>query len=162
MPKTLVEYLKVEYPLNLIPDSDGGYVFEYPDLPGCLGQIDSLAELPEHAGEARALWLETALERGKSIPPPSREEIFSGKFIVRVPKALHRRLVNQAKEEGVSLNYYAGTLLTAGLVQSELSIRIEELCTKVDALHDHLGVSFVGVHPNRNLDLVVDAFPLAA
>lgn len=164
MPETLTDYLSVDYPLNLIPDPDGGYVFEYPDLPGCLGQIDSLDELSEHAEEAHRLWLETALDRGKAIPLPARQEEFSGKFIVRISRSLHRRLVETAKVEGISLNYYAGTLLASGQVERELSGRIEELCSKIDALHDHLSVSYDGLHrrlPDEMREFA-DEIPLAA
>ena len=34
------------------------------------------------------------------------EQEFSGKISLRVPKSLHRNLVNSAKEEGISLNQY--------------------------------------------------------
>jgi predicted RNase H-like HicB family nuclease len=71
VPEPVSDSLDLAYLLQLIPDPDGGYVFEYPDLPGCLGQIDALAELPEHAEGARRLWLETAFDRGKPIPLPS-------------------------------------------------------------------------------------------
>jgi predicted RNase H-like HicB family nuclease len=121
MPETLDDYLSLSYPLRLIPDPDGGYVFEYPDLPGCLGQIESLDELAEHAEEARRLWLETALDLGKPIPLPSAQGDYSGKFIIRIPRSLHRRLAESAKAEGVSLNFYAGTLLAAGQTEKELS-----------------------------------------
>jgi antitoxin HicB len=121
MPETLTDLLQIDYPLRLIPDPDGGYVFEYPDLPGCLGQIDSLDQLPQLAEEARRLWLETAIERGKEIPLPNRQDDYSGKFIVRIPKSLHRRLAETARSEGVSLNLYAGTLLAAGQAEKELT-----------------------------------------
>ena len=41
------------------------------------------------------------------IPEPIKEESLSGKFVIRVPKSLHRRLVIEAEKEGVSLNQYA-------------------------------------------------------
>jgi len=144
--KTLSDYLNIDYPMRLIPDPDGGYVFEYPDLPGCIGQIDALDELPEHAREARTLWLETAYEDGKSIPVPSRRDDFSGKFVVRIARSLHRRLVESAEDEGVSLNSYVGTLLAAGQAESEQSVRFNDLCTRVDAMHDQLRVSHEGLH----------------
>lgn len=35
--KTLEQYMALPYPLEIIPDSDeGGFVGNYPDLPGCL------------------------------------------------------------------------------------------------------------------------------
>ena len=52
-------------------------------------------------------YLETKLEYGLPIPVPERVEDYSGKFVVRLPKSLHQRLVIEAKNEGVSLNQLA-------------------------------------------------------
>ncbi|PJB49768.1 MAG: hypothetical protein CO103_04155, partial [Chloroflexi bacterium CG_4_9_14_3_um_filter_45_9] len=38
-----------------------------------------------------------------------------GKFMVRIPRSLHRTLAHAAKQEGVSLNQYIGSLLAAGV-----------------------------------------------
>lgn len=125
MPTSLADLLANNYSLRLIPDDDAGYVFEYPDLPGCLGQIDTLAELPEHAEEARRLWLETALELGNEIPLPARRDDYSGKFVVRIPTSLHRKLAESAEREKVSLNFYVGTLLAASQSEREITRKSE-------------------------------------
>jgi antitoxin HicB len=49
-------------------------------------------------------WIETAQENGQSIPEPQMLDDYSGKFVVRLPKTLHRQLVDRAAREGVSLN----------------------------------------------------------
>ena len=41
---------------------------------------------------------------GESIPEPLSERAYSGKFLVRVPAEVHRRLVLEAAEQHVSLN----------------------------------------------------------
>lgn len=41
---------------------------------------------------------------GEPVPEPLSERHYSGRFNVRVPESLHRRLVAEAAEEGVSLN----------------------------------------------------------
>jgi predicted RNase H-like HicB family nuclease len=41
---------------------------------------------------------------GEPIPEPLSERTYSGKFMVRVPAELHRRLVREAAEQHVSLN----------------------------------------------------------
>ena len=62
-------------------------------------------------------WLATARESGDPIPPPSRpsDDAYSGRWNMREPKSLHRRLAEHAKAEGVSLNTPAVTLLAEGL-----------------------------------------------
>ena len=41
---------------------------------------------------------------GEPIPEPLSERTYSGRFLVRVPAELHRRLVREAAEQHVSLN----------------------------------------------------------
>lgn len=48
---------------------------------------------------------------GEHIPAPFASQEFSGKFIVRVPPDVHRRLAIQAAEAGVSLNRLASAKL---------------------------------------------------
>jgi antitoxin HicB len=62
-------------------------------------------------------WIETAREFGDPVSPPSRpaDDAYSGRWNMRVPKSLHRRLAERAKAEGVSLNTLAVTLLAEGL-----------------------------------------------
>ena len=43
------------------PDAEvGGYVIRYPDLPGCMTQVEDEAEIPSMADEIREPWLESA------------------------------------------------------------------------------------------------------
>jgi predicted HicB family RNase H-like nuclease len=48
---------------------------------------------------------------GGPVPEPLAIKIFSGKFMVRIPPGLHRRLVIEAAESGVSLNRLASEKL---------------------------------------------------
>lgn len=41
---------------------------------------------------------------GESVPDPIAMKQFSGKFVVRIPPELHRRLALEAAEAGISLN----------------------------------------------------------
>lgn len=103
-------YLALEYPYTVVPD-DGSYYIEYPDLPGCMTQVEEAQDIPEAAEEIRALWIEGEYEDGHDIPEPLSTEL-SGKFVARVPKSLHRDLVQSAKREGMSLNSYVVALLS--------------------------------------------------
>jgi len=78
---TLNDYLKLEYPITLLPAREGGYVASLRDLPGCVTQGETPQEALEHLEEARHLWLETALELKKPIGLPhsaDAEDPFSG------------------------------------------------------------------------------------
>ena len=49
---------------------------------------------------------------GEVMPEPIATKQYSGKFMVRVPPDLHRRLVLEAAEAGVSLNRIASAKLS--------------------------------------------------
>lgn len=48
---------------------------------------------------------------GEEIPKPIAVRQYSGKFLVRIPPDLHRRLALEAAEAGVSLNRLASSKL---------------------------------------------------
>ena len=61
--------------------------------------------------DAQRGWLTVALENGDVIPVPRTEE-YSGRFNVRVPRLVHRALVEAAGAEGVSLNLFVASVLS--------------------------------------------------
>jgi len=101
----------------LTEDEGGGYLVEFPDLPGCMSDGETVEEAIANAEDAKRCWIAAMKEAGRPIPPPSAEpaEGYSGKWQLRAPKSLHRRLVERARREGVSLNTLAVTLLAEGL-----------------------------------------------
>ena len=50
--------------------------------------------------------------QGETVPEPIACKHYSGKFIVRVPPQVHRKLAIQAAESGVSLNRLASSKLS--------------------------------------------------
>lgn len=105
---------KLKYPINIRPLSNtegGGYLAEFPDLPGCVATGKTVEEALHEAEDAMQSWLSTAKEFGDEIPEPTLAANFSGQWRIRLPKSLHAALALQAKSEGVSLNTLAATLL---------------------------------------------------
>ena len=97
-------------------DADAGYLIEVPDLPGCMTAGSTITEAIEMLDEAMMLWVGAALEEGQTIPEPSHHEHqYSGRLLVRMPKTLHRRLIERAEDEGVSANQLAVALLAKEL-----------------------------------------------
>jgi antitoxin HicB len=109
---TLEEALARDYRFDVIADPDGGFVIRFPDLPGCMTQVERIEDIGVAAEEIRTLWLETAAEMGQDLPAPTFPDEFSGKFNVRIPRSLHRDLVHLAADEGVSLNQLVVSLLS--------------------------------------------------
>lgn len=107
----LSHYLSLPYRLQVVKSEHGDYVVSYPELPGCVTQVDDLADVGPIAGEILAGWLELALEDGQQIPEREPTPDYSGKFLVRLPKLLHRALAEAARDDGVSLNAYVIAIL---------------------------------------------------
>lgn len=104
------EYMKLPYTriIQEMNDESGHYFYgRILELDGCQSTGDTLEELYENLNDALEGYVETKLENNLEIPHPASQEDYSGKFIVRVPKSLHMRLVLEAEREGVSLNQYA-------------------------------------------------------
>ncbi len=109
MPKKLEYYMGLPYNkiIQEIHDESGHYFYgKVLELDGCQSTGDTLEELNANLTEAMEGHIEVMLENEMEIPEPVKEENLSGKFVIRVPKSLHRRLVIEAEREGVSLNQY--------------------------------------------------------
>jgi antitoxin HicB len=110
--------MKLEYPFNirhLSNEEGGGYLIEFPDLPGCMSDGETIDEAIMNGQEAIKAWILAAKEMNRTIPKAGELESQSGKWVQRVPKSVHLRLVNRAKEEGVSLNTLVITMLAESL-----------------------------------------------
>lgn len=104
----VLEYAAIIRPLS--QEEGGGYLAEFPDLPGCYGDGETPEEALKEAEEALASWIQTAHEFGDPIPKP--KEKYSGQWRLRVPKSLHAELSYRAKSENVSLNTLVTTILS--------------------------------------------------
>ena len=104
-----IEYRFTVRPLTV--DEGGGYLIEFPDLPGCPSDGETIEEAIANGEDAKHCWIAAMKEAGRPIPPPSVEpaENYSGKWQLRAPKSLHRWLAERAKREGVILNTLAVT-----------------------------------------------------
>jgi predicted RNase H-like HicB family nuclease len=65
--KTLEYYLALPYTIEAIPD-EGAWFVRIKELSGCMTEVDSWEEILPAIEEAKRLWLELALERGRTIP----------------------------------------------------------------------------------------------
>lgn len=104
------DYMKMPYTrlVQEINDESGHYFYgRILELDGCQSTGDTLEELYENLNEAMEGYLEVKLENNLPIPLPDVLSNYSGKFVVRLPKTLHQRLVIEAEQEGVSLNQWA-------------------------------------------------------
>lgn len=113
---------EIEYRFTVRPmttEEGGGYLIEFPDLPGCMSDGETVEEAIANGIEAKRDWIAAMRQAGRPLPPPTADatETYSGKWVVRTPKSLHRHLVERAREEGVSLNALTVAMLAQGLGQ---------------------------------------------
>jgi antitoxin HicB len=117
------ETLSLEaYPFTVRPLSEadgGGFLVEFPDLPGVMSDGETPEEAIENGRDALKAALLTLKEFGDPIPAPGAFNAASGQWRQRVPKTLHARLVERAKQEGVSLNTLVTAMIAEGLGQRQ-------------------------------------------
>ncbi|RKU12309.1 toxin-antitoxin system HicB family antitoxin [Candidatus Poribacteria bacterium] len=112
--------MALEYPFitSVLPEAEGGgYLIEYPDLPGCMSDGETIQEAIENGRDAIRSWIETVRVHRDEIPAPGSS---SGRWVQRVPKSLHTRLAQRAEHEGVSLNALVISLLAEGLGRKDV------------------------------------------
>lgn len=116
MKKDLKYYMDLPYRMEVIPDEvEGGYVFRFPELPGCITTANTLEEGFRLLNDAKEAWISACLEDEIPIPEPFKLEDYSGQFKLRIPKSLHKQLAQRSREEGISMNQLCLYLLSKGL-----------------------------------------------
>lgn len=106
-------YRSLPYSILLRKDGDGDWVARVAELPGCTAHGSTQAESLKNLDEVINLWLEDALVSSATIPLPNdAEKLPSGRWLQRVPRSLHQKLVELADREGVSLNQLVTSILS--------------------------------------------------
>ena len=89
---------------------------EYVGLCAEFPSLSWLATTPEVALKGIRKLVEDVVkdmqDEGEAVPEPIACRRYSGKFMIRVPPQVHRKLAIQAAESGVSLNRLASSKLS--------------------------------------------------
>ena len=97
---------------RLSRDEGGGYLVEYPDIPGCMSDGETVEEAIANGREALRDCVAVLREIGRKVPKPSATE--PAQWRQRLPRTLYRKLTAQAESEGVSIN----SLVTAIIAEA--------------------------------------------
>jgi len=174
MKKDLNYYLALPYKIEIVPiaeDEGGGYLARLPQF-GTLGIVgdgdtkeEALADLVENQKERFQQYLDEGLE----IPEPEVEnDDYSGRFVVRLPKLLHRELTQSAQKNGVSLNQYVCTLLAMNFQSDRLTATITGMQEEIQSLNQCIGTFKYQVNKSNQFGsyatgaLCPDEYPAAA
>ena len=106
-----------DYAIRIEPlpqDEGGGFLVTVPDLPGCVADGETIDAAIAEAQDAFQAWTTAERQDKGQLPAP---KTYSGQFVQRIPKSLHRQLATRAAAEGVSLNQLAATFLAHGLAE---------------------------------------------
>jgi antitoxin HicB len=104
------------YRFALFVEEDGSYVLRSPDLDDRVAQVGSLDEIGD---TMRAAIEQRAVEDAAAAAEAEKDGEYSGKFVLRLPRSMHRQLAELAETEGVSLNQLALGFLAEGLGRAE-------------------------------------------
>ncbi|MGH8997580.1 MAG: toxin-antitoxin system HicB family antitoxin [Acidimicrobiales bacterium] len=142
-----------------------------PELPGCFATGTTWEEAHVNLEDALVTWLAAAVELGNEVPAPrggDEPEEYSGRFSVRVPRSLHRRLAARSDAEGCSLNQLVSTLLAEAIygpvhtpsdTDAYEEIAADAVAARADAIGALKGIgTFLRNRGDTNLACLVYAF----
>ena len=107
--RSLDQYQFTVRPLSR--EEGGGYLVEFPDIPGCMSDGETIEEAIMNGREALLDCMEVFKESGRKIPKPTIE---AAQWRQRLPRTLYSKLTKQAENEGVSIN----SLVTAIIAEA--------------------------------------------
>ncbi|HEV2981047.1 MAG TPA: sigma-70 family RNA polymerase sigma factor, partial [Solirubrobacteraceae bacterium] len=119
---TAADYLDLPYSVAVQAEREGDesrWTASVEELPGCAAQGRTPDEAVELLRGAMESWIEAALAQRREIPLPGdaakqkTSSSHSGRFLVRMPAALHAQLAQAAEREHLSLNRFITKILTA-------------------------------------------------
>ena len=110
MKRNLDQYQFTVRPLSR--EEGGGYLVEFPDIPGCMSDGETIEEAIANRREALRDCIEVFQELGRKIPKPSIEP---AQWRQRVPRTLYSKLTKQAENEGVSINSFVTAIIAEAI-----------------------------------------------
>lgn len=121
---TLADYLELPYSVAVVAEREGDesrWIASVEELPGCSAQGRTPDEAVELLRGAMESWLGAALAQQREIPLPGEaakqraSATHSGRFLVRMPAALHSELALAAEREHLSLNRFITKILASSI-----------------------------------------------
>jgi predicted RNase H-like HicB family nuclease len=144
------ELIKQPYNIIIQQDLDGCYYAKVEELDGCFAEGQTAQEAWENIQDSMKNWMEIAQEMNVPIPLPksNQETEYSGKYLLRMPKKLHKELTMTAEEEGISLNLLMVNLLSSRLSFQRIEQKITDLCATSNSIKQGMGW-IVNQHANQ-------------
>lgn len=145
MKKDLNYYMNLDYPMEIvrIPDDEGGgFAATIPQLGrnAFVGDGETVDEAIKNLEQIKLELFEDYYKKEIPIPEPKQEEDedYSGRFVMRIPKELHRYLAKRAADNNISLNQYVQYLLTSSAVTEGFEKVMEECMVRFNQLIEEM------------------------
>lgn len=174
MKKNLNYYLSLPYKIEIVPiaeEDGGGYLARLPQFGtlGIVGDGDTIEEALANLLENKKDRFQQYIEEGLKIAEPETESSdYSGRFVVRLPKFLHRELTQSAQKNGVSLNQYVCVLLAMNFQSDRMAKTLSGVQKEIQSLNQYIGALKYQVITKQQTikydtsELLVDGYPEAA
>ena len=96
----------------LSKEEGGGYLVEYPDIPGCMSDGETIEEAIANGREALRDCVAVFRESGRKVPKPGIEP---AQWRQRLPRTLYSKLTAQAENEGESINRFVTAIIAEAI-----------------------------------------------
>ncbi|PSJ60609.1 type II toxin-antitoxin system HicB family antitoxin [Kumtagia ephedrae] len=98
------------YPAIFHPESDGGFLVTFPDVPGAITQGDDFLDAKASASDALGLALRGYLVHDKPLPIPSKRKASQVDVPVEMANALKIAVIEAFRASGMSKSEFARRL----------------------------------------------------
>jgi antitoxin HicB len=122
------KYSFEDYSFKIAPlsaEDGGGFLITFPDLPGCMSDGESVEEAITNGRDAFEQWAAVQHDENRAMPVPGASAD-AARFVQRLPRYLHHKLTDAARQEGVSINTLVTTFVAEGLVGRESVLTVSE------------------------------------
>lgn len=120
------DFLNLNYTIH-IQKVDDEYLVKIIELNGCFTVGKTKEQALELIEDAKKIWIEACIKQGKEVPMPRDDDDYSGKILLRMPKALHRVISQEAANQGVSINQYLLYLVSSKLEKDSILNEVKKL-----------------------------------
>src|SRR5579863_1638968 len=104
---------------QLSKDEGGGFLAEYPDIPGCMSDGETIEEAIANGREALRDCIDVFRQSGRKFPKPAAVE--PAQWRQRLPRTLYMKLTAQAETEGVSINSLVTAIIAEAVGRKQAS-----------------------------------------
>lgn len=146
MSKDLTYYLNLPYEIRIETDIDEGKKVYYAYISelgrhACYGKGNTREEALSSLDEVKKDIIASYLEHNNPVPEPSApiEDILPrGKFVVRTNPIIHKRLLDQSRQMGISLNLLVNQLLVHNAQSVELKNYFDQKFDRLEKCFEQL------------------------